>query len=121
MRAWIGKFIAGIGLIHSILGLTMFRDTFAALLRDGLVSTVNGQPEREFAFWFLAAGLFWVLLGALVDQNERAGHSLPGFFGWALGALALTGALMMPLSGWWLFLIPAAALIRRSSTREGTT
>ena len=119
MRAWIGKYIAGVGIVHSVFGLVVFRSTFAELIRDGLVNTVNGQPEREFAFWFVAIGLFWVLLGALIDQYERGGHSLPGFLGWALGALTLTGALMMPLSGWWLFFIPALALVRRSRNRGG--
>lgn len=119
MRTWIGKYIAGIGILHSIFGLVMFRGTFADLIRDGLVNTVNVQPERGFAFWFVAIGLFWLLLGAVLDQYERGGHSLPRFLGSALGALSLTGVIIMPISGWWLFFIPASALLFRSRNRGG--
>lgn len=115
MRVWIGKYIAGVGIVHSVLGLVAFRTTFTNLIGDGLVNTVNGQPEREFAFWFVVTGFVLVLLGAVIDRYERGGHSLPGFLGWALGTLALAGVLIMPISGWWLFFIPALALSRQSS------
>ena len=124
MRAWIGKFVAGVGVVHCFVGLVVFRGIFADVVRDGLVNTVTWQPEGAFAlgradaFWFMAIGLFWVLLGALIDHCERAGQPLPGFLGWALGALALTGGLMMPPSGWWWFLIPALALLRRNRHAE---
>ena len=120
MRAWIGKYVAGVGTVHTVSGLVGLRDTFADLIRDGLVNTVNGQPEREFAFWFVAIGLFWVVLGALIDHDERRGQPLPGFLGWALGALTLVAVAIMPLSGWWLFFIPVFALVRRSRNRAGT-
>lgn len=119
MRPWIGKYIAGVGVVHSVFGLILFRGVFAGLLRDGLVNTVSRQPDRGFAFWFVDIGFFWILLGAVLDRCERGGHPLPRFLGAALGALALAGAVIMPVSGWWLFFIPAAALLFRSRDRGG--
>ena len=34
---------------------------------SGLFNTVNGQPVREAAFWFLFSGFALMILGALVD------------------------------------------------------
>lgn len=113
MRTWIGKYIAGVGIIHCVFGLVVFRGTFAGLIRDGLLNTVSWQPDRGFAFWFVTVGFFWILLGAVIDQYERGGHPLPRYLGPGLGAIALTAVVIMPLSGWWLFFIPAAALSLR--------
>lgn len=118
MRPWIGKYIAGVGIIHSVFGLVFFRATFAGLLRDGLVNTVSRQPDRGFAFWFVMTGFFWMLLGAVLDEYEGETHCLPRFLGPALGALALVSAVIMPQSGWWLFFLPVAALLFRS--KQGT-
>lgn len=125
MRIWIGKYIAGVGILHCVFGLVVFRGVFAGLIRDGVINTVNvidtvhRRPDRGYAFWFVDIGLFWILLGAVLDHYERAGHGLPRFLGQALGALAIIGVVVMPISGWWLFFIPAAALVFRS--KDGGT
>ena len=118
MRAWIGKFISAVGVIHSCLGVAGLRDTFAEIIHEGLINTVNGQPDREFAFWFVAIGLFWVLFGAVIDDLERRNQPLPGFIAWGLGALTLVGVSIMPISGWWLLFVPVAALFRRGRRGE---
>jgi len=118
MRAWIGKYIAGVGILHTIVGLVVFRATFEDLLRDGVVNTVNWRPERAFPFWFVDIGLFWILLGAVIDHYEQEG--IPGFVAWALTGLALAGVMVMPLTGWWLFFIPATALLFRARNRGAT-
>ena len=74
MKIWIGKFIACVGVLHSVVGLAAFRTTLGTLFSDGLLNTVNGQPEREAVFWFLTTGFFWIVLGVLVDWGERQGN-----------------------------------------------
>ena len=117
MRVWIGKYIAGVGLIHSAFGLIVFRATFADIARDRLFNTVGWQPDRGFAYWFVTVGLFWMLMGAVVDHFEKAGHPLPRFLGPALGAVTLASVVLMPLSGWWLFFVPAGALMLRGTSQ----
>ncbi len=56
MKRWIGRSIIIIGLLHTIFGLIAFRSTLALLLREGIINTVNGQPDREMAFWFIFFG-----------------------------------------------------------------
>ncbi len=114
MQVWIGKSIMIIGAIHSAFGFVVFRSILAEIIGEGLVNTVNGQPLREFAFWFLVFGFLAIIFGALVDWCERQGVKLPKFFGWSLLALTLIVVTIMPISGGWLLLIPAIGAILRS-------
>lgn len=105
-RRWIGRWILGVGCVHSLFGLIVFRDTWAILAAEGFVNTVNGQPEREFPFWFLATGILTLLLGALVDHLEARREPLPRFLGWGLFLFTAAVLAIMPISGGWL-LVPA--------------
>jgi hypothetical protein len=114
MKAWIGKATIGIGIIHCLFGLVFMRSTLALLWSEGLINTVNGQPKREFVFWFLAFGLLAIILGFLIDWMEREGIIPPPFLGWSLLALTVAVVTIMPISGGWLVFIPAIGLILRS-------
>jgi len=114
VQAWIGKSIMIIGAIHSAFGFVVFRSTLAEIIRDGLVNTVNGQPMREFAFWFIVFGFLAIIFGMFVDWCERQGVKLPKFFGWSLLALTLIIVTIMPISGGWLLFIPTIGAILRA-------
>ena len=114
MLAWIGKSIIFIGIIHSIFGFVVFRSTIAELFREGVVNTVNGQPDREFAFWFLFFGFMAIIAGALTDWCERRFGRLPGFLGWSLLAMTVALVTIMPISGAWMLFVPSVAAIFRS-------
>lgn len=118
MKAWIGKSVIAIGLIHSGFGLVVFRDILAVVAAEGLLNTVNGQPDRERAFWFLFTGLVWLILGGLVDWLERRGDALPAFLAWTFLVMTAVGVLIMPLSGFWLLWVPTAGLFRRQRLRR---
>lgn len=111
---WIGKAIMIIGAIHTAFGLVVFRSTLAELAGENFVNTVNGQPLREFAFWFIAFGLLGIIFGMLVDWCERKIVELPKFLGWGLLALTLAMLIVMPISGGWLLLPPAFGAILRA-------
>jgi hypothetical protein len=113
MKAWIGKSVIGIGIIHSLFGFVVSRGVIGDLFSEGLFNTVNGEPVREQVFWFLFAGFAWLILGALIDWLERSGRPLPGFFAWALLAMTAVGVFIMPISGLWLFFIPTTGLVLR--------
>lgn len=113
MRAWIGKAIVIIGIIHSAFGFAVLHSTLAEIVSEGLVNTVNGQPMREFAFWFLFFGFLAIIFGAFVNWCERQQINLPQFFGWSLFALTLALVVIMPASGGWTMFVPAVGAIRR--------
>ena len=114
MRAWIGKTIVIIGVIHSVFGFAVLHSTLAELVSEGLVNTVNGQPMREFTFWFLFFGFLAIIFGAFVDWCERQQINLPHFFGWSFFALTLAIVVIMPASGGWIMFVPAVGAILRS-------
>ena len=114
MQAWIGKSIIFIGVVHSVFGFVVFRSTIAELVREGVINTVNGQPLREFAFWFLFFGFMAIIAGALTDWSERNFGILPGFLGWSLLAMTVVLVTIMPVSGAWMLFVPAVGAIFRS-------
>ena len=112
MKRWIGRWLIGVGMIHTLFGLVVFHSTWRLLLSEGLVNTVNGQPEREFPVWFVVAGLLMILFGALIDHLEARGLPLPAFVGWGLVALFVPLLVVMPISGVWLLLPPIVGALR---------
>ena len=118
--AWIGKALFVIGVVHSLFGLVVLRSTLAVLWNEGLINTVNGQPDREFAFWFIAFGILTMILGAFVDSCEKRRIPFPRFFGWTLLAFTAVMVTIMPISGAWLVLIPAIGAILRGAYRSAS-
>ena len=114
MLAWIGKSIVFIAIIHSVFGFVAFRSTLVEVFGDGIINTVNGQPEREFVFWFLFFGFMAIIAGALIDWCERNFGNLPGFLGWSLLALTVVCVTIMPVSGAWTLFVPAIGAIFRN-------
>ncbi len=112
MKRWVGRSIVAIGLLHTVFGLVGFRNILAMLLRDGIFNTVNGQPDREMAFWFIFFGFLLIVFGALIDWCESKGIKLPPFLGWGLLTITIIGVMLMPVSGFWLLIIPSIGAIR---------
>jgi hypothetical protein len=115
MRVWIGKAIMAIGVLHSMVGVLAFRTRLGELAREGLVNTIDGSDERDYAFWFIVCGILLTILGAVVNWAERTGLPFPRFLGWAVFFFASAVVLVMPVSGAWLLLVPAVGAIHRSS------
>jgi len=115
MKRWIGRSIIVIGLLHTVFGLVGFRNTLAVLFGEGIINTVNGQPDREMAFWFIFFGFSMIVFGALVDWCESKEIKLPPTIGWGLLTISIIGVLFMPVSGFWVVIIPSIGLIRHKA------
>jgi hypothetical protein len=113
MKAWIGKSLIGIGIIHSLFGFAVFSAIISVLISEGLFNTVNSQPDRERVFWFLFTGFAWIIVGILIDWLEINSSRLPSFLGWAFLAMTVIGVFIMPISGIWLFFGPIIGLFYR--------
>ena len=113
MVAWIGKWLFAVGVIHSLFGIIFMHTTLAVLWSEGLLNTVNGQPPREAVFWFLCTGIMLLIVGVLVNQAERERLAIPRFVAWGITALTFFGVTVMPISGIWLLIPPAAGMVFR--------
>ena len=112
--AWIGKWLFAVGVIHLSFGVIFMHATLAVLWSERLLNTVNGQPIREAVFWFLCTGVLLLIIGIMVDRVERDSLAIPRFVAWLFAALTITGVIVMPISGIWLLIPPAAGMVVRS-------
>ncbi|MFB9326157.1 DUF6463 family protein [Paenibacillus aurantiacus] len=117
IKRQIGLCIVLTGLLHSIVGLVLFAEDLIPIVTDGLWDTVVGETRllnRENAFWFMMFGFVLMLLGYAVDwMLKKLGAAPPAALGWLLLATCLLGAVIMPVSGFWLGLPQAWILARR--------
>jgi hypothetical protein len=114
MKAWIGKTIFAIVLIHTIVGFVMFRDVISHLAAERFINTVGIQPDRNAAFWFFIGGFSLLIFGGLIDWIERRELELPPFLSWAFLLVTIVGLVMVPASGFWLMLIPIVGMYGRA-------
>ena len=120
MKRWIGRWLVGVGVVHTVFGAVVFAQPLREIGRDGLWNAVDGYPGRQLAFWFTLAGPLFLLTGALTDWVEaREDGAVPRFLGPSLLALGISGVILMPASGFWLFLPPAVAASRRAARGRG--
>jgi hypothetical protein len=112
-RAWAGKWIAAVGLLHFAAGFLLYADAWRIIAGRGVVASINDHDATGTAFWFAAAGPLLMILGALVDWVERSELATPRWLGWALLALLVMLIVPMPTTGAWLLVPPALALLLR--------
>ena len=109
MKRWVGRWIIGVGVLHSVIGFVLFAAPLREIVAAGLWNTLSPSTTlRYLAFWFLFGGVATMLVGYLADWIERvAGRPLPRGLGWTLLGIALAGVILTPVSGFWL-VFPAA-------------
>ncbi|MDQ2078381.1 DUF6463 family protein [Marinimicrobium sp. ABcell2] len=110
-----GYYLIATGVIHNTLGLVMGWDILAGMHQDGWWNTIEAGGQINFArsaiAWFLLVGFFWMLLGYLMQQWVRhSNRPLPASLGWGMLAAGVSVAIVLPVSGAWLF-IPQGLLI----------
>jgi Family of unknown function (DUF6463) len=124
-RITVGAMLVGIALIHTVFGVAIGsgldpsvafegEPALTAMLADGVVDSVGGDPWRAAITWFLLWGLVLGLLGLEAHQSERAGVPPSRSFALGLAALCVLGVVLMPASGFWLGFVPALFAYRRA-------
>ena len=102
-----GAALTTIGILHTGIGLAEHRGVLREMVRDGTIDAVEGDPEREAAFWFITCGVSLVLMGWLTRWARRRMGTLPSFVGPALLGIGTAGFTLMPRSGFWAVLVAA--------------
>ena len=116
MIRWIGRWIIGVSIIHTIFAFAVFGDTIASIVKRGVFNTVGTGPMTAAVVWFLLFGVLLFAYGLNVDEIEKsAAKQLPKSIGWSLLALGLIGVILMPASGLWLIFPPAIVVLTQKA------
>jgi hypothetical protein len=113
-----GIFLLATGVLHSIVAVLLGIEDLLAIFRDGLLDAVGEDVSREFAFWFLICGIVIIFLGQVLHYYiKKEQKPAPLFLGYYLLALSVIGCIIVPVSGFWLF-IPQAVIIIFAKRRK---
>ena len=105
-----GWLLMAIAALHGAVGLWIGRRAVLDIASDGFVNAVDPHLERALVFWFLLMSpLLWIV-GRFAVWLATEGRRPPVWLGRSLLGVALTGALLVPVSGFWLIVAPAAWL-----------
>lgn len=107
-----GIFLVMTGIIHSVVGFVIGKEYLCGIIKEGFFNTVRDDDfSRGAVFWFMVCGIVFIILGHLLhDYIKKEQQPAPNFLGYWLLGLGVIGGVIMPLSGFWLF-IPQALLI----------
>ena len=117
-RCWIV-----IAVIHVIVGIATYLPQWQEIAQAGWFNVVAPDPsapifDREDAFWFMMLTPFLLLLGQLCFWADTQKLTLPISVSRILLASTVIGIFFMPISGFWLVLIPTVMMLYSSQTTE---
>lgn len=121
MKLWkySGTFLVITGVIHTIYALFLGKDSFAEMIRDGLINSTGEIYSRAFALWFLVCGIILIFWGQTLQHYiKKEQKPAPLFLGYALLIFAVVGCIVEPISGFWLFLPQALVIIAVNRKRS---
>ena len=120
-KIWIGRYLIAVAALHTIAAFLLFGPVLLGMLERGVFNTVNRDPLRSAATWFLLFGGPLLLLGMAINSLERK----PDFteapmLGLCLLLCCIFAVILMPLSGFWLAM-PAAIALMNIPSNPGQT
>ena len=113
-----GGLLIGVAIVHAVFGAWFGRLPLGAMFSDGLVASVDLRGERGLVFFFLLLSPLLMMIGQLCVFLGERGIAPPRWLGFEVLLLTVACALLMPVSGFWLLLPPAALLLRASASRR---
>ena len=117
MRTWeiSGWYLCAVGVIHSLVGVMMFKDELLDMVRAGIVNSIKDQMDLHAAFWFMLTGFLFIYIGWLWQkQIDRDKGPLSKFTASGMTLMTVAGVIIMPISGFWL-LLPLCVIMLHST------
>ena len=114
-----GWWLQCLGLVHAVVGVVLYRQPLAQIVRDRFVSSVPDLGDRATAFWFMVAAPTLWLGGRLLRSAESLGDlAAQRTAGGILTVTGVVGSAVMPTSGFWGVAAVGIASLRRSTRRR---
>ncbi|MEO0538523.1 MAG: DUF6463 family protein [Cyanobacteria bacterium P01_A01_bin.123] len=120
-----GRFWIAIAIIHVLVGLAAYFPQWQEIAQAGWFNVVAPDPfapifDREDAFWFMMITPFLLILGQLCFWADRQNLTFPVSISGILLASTTTGIFFIPISGFWLVLIPNVMMLYSSKVAHFT-
>lgn len=120
-----GYYLIATGILHSVIGLILGWETLLAMHQDNwLASTMIGDQvlfDREAISWFLLSGIFWILFGIMLQKALNEGFIPPVSLAWGFILIGIIVAIIMPISGAYLFIIQGIVLLLGCKSKKRQT
>lgn len=104
--------------LHELVGLVEGFDVTVAILRDGVVNALGEDWMRHALFWFHVTGLALFVIGDALRVIEEASGAVPARFGAMMLGVGIFGAVLLPVSGFWLVIAWGAFMVFRAMRRR---
>ena len=115
MNKWIGNWIIGTAVAHTIYGIFIFLDVWMELINSGLFNSIGENSERAAVILFFLWGLLYFVLGFTIKTLENQNIILPKVLGYGLLINAIIALIFLPASGHWLLIPPAIMVLRQKN------
>lgn len=106
-----GIYLLITSILHCAIAVALFGQTYTQILNDGFINSIQKDVNKGLALWFLICGFFLLLFGKTLHYYiKKEQKPAPVFLGYYMLLFAIIGCLILPVSGFWLF-IPQAVII----------
>ncbi len=114
-----GIYLLITGILHCAVAVVSFGDKYIQILNDGFLNFGQDNTTRGLALWFLICGIFLLLFGSTLHFYIKKEHKpAPYFLGYYMLLFAITGCLIIPISGFWLFIPQAIIIILANKNKQ---
>jgi uncharacterized protein DUF6463 len=96
-----------VGLGDLLFTAVLFANQLAAIGADGVFGAVMFSERaggQAAALWFAIKGGMLIVVGLLARAYENLAGTLPQAPGWVLTVLGVAGAIVAPVSGFWVYI-----------------
>lgn len=111
---WIGRWLMAVSVIHFTFGLLVFPDQLVRIARSGWLGGLEHDPMLAAVTWFMLFSPPLMMAGIAIHAIERQGLLLPRALAWWLLGTVAIGIALMPVSGFYLVLPAAFAILSRA-------
>ena len=119
MKRWIGRWMIGTSILHTLFAIIVFWDGWITIVENGIFDTVKQDFVMGTTVFFFLWGLLYFVFGLVIDALEKKEISpLPKSLGWGLLIHAIIAVVLVPKSGFWLLFPPAVAIIMNKKIKN---
>jgi hypothetical protein len=115
-----GPLVLIVGVGHLFLAVLLFAEPLADIASEGVAAAIpfdERASEEGAAVWFTVNGVLLVMLGQLARVHRRLGGALPASPGWLFIGLGAVGAVVAPVSGFWVYIVLGALWVADSRSQ----